>query len=196
MNQALLTKLAFHILANPNSLLPKPLAAKYEKVNDGSSTKCITPPQTSLNLDLLSYPHGRSVLDLWRWQYHPFMSWPPCSLAKPNIPQTWRSKSHLSVLEAQAQDREVTSLSWNRNKIKTIFPPDDIAAILKLPAPAPGGRGDTLLWNKFWTRNLTMKVVASSLLKNQILASNSESLEILVETYNWIEALFSWVETI
>lgn len=69
------------------------------------------------------------------------------------------------------EDRKITSLlyehklGWNRNKIKTIFPPDDIAAI-KLPAPAPGGRGDTLLWNKSWTRNFNYESCGQLSLKN------------------------------
>lgn len=54
-----------------------------------------------------------------------------------------------------------------------MFHPDDAAAILRLPAPAPGRLEDLLLWNKSKTDLLTVKAVANHLLYQPDQRTNS-----------------------
>lgn len=55
---------------------------------------------------------------------------------------------------------------WNVNKNKNIFQLNIATAILRLPALAPGGLEDHLLWNNSKTGMLTVKAVNTTSLDN------------------------------
>lgn len=155
MNLALLTKLAFRVLPNPNSLISRVLMAKYEK-NRGWFSPQPNPNHNPISKGIhylrgntiWACGNGRSI----RIGLDPWVSSAPS--ATPRLNPRYQLLADQPVASFIYKHKP----GWNVCKVKQFVSSLDVAAILADHPSSPNGLPDTLLWTPSTTGRFSVKL--------------------------------------